>query len=402
MARRTSQEPSAIAFPYRTLGEDGSIIGADYRSLTAQVGAYGGGAYPPSAINPSPMGGAPGGGSPIPPAMTSFFNAQRIWDILVNNPLPSNCVAKPFVPGITGNDLGSTSQRWDLFARDIDMSGTLTLSAISPGLVLFSGVGGAVTAEAAFAYNSATDTLSVGAQVLAGASLGSGSPGFAFIGDTNTGMAQDGADTLSFATGGTFQWRITSAGHWHPVNTTNTQDIGSGSALVRSAYIGTSALLASAATVEWNADLRLSRAAAAVLFVSGAAGGIAAIRRSGGNGSYLSEGVATELVTIAASAFTDSTYTAAVGTVIRGVGIYVVTAIPTAATFNVQTDGGQQVSTVTNISTAAGSNDSGTAAGYFYVGAATKIRIIPDAIPAAATGQVRIVVYVSTVQPPTS
>lgn len=388
--------------PYRILSESGVPIGADYASLTAQAGGFSGSAIPSGPGGVGLVGGGGGGGSPQQLQMQGVMHAQRIWDILVNNPLPSNAIAKPFLPGITGNDLGSSAQRWDLFARDVNMSGSLTLSAISAGLVLYTGVGGVVSAEAAFAYNSATDTLSVGAQILAGASLGAGSPGFSFIGDTNTGMAQDGADTLSFATGGTFQWRITSAGHWHPVNTTNTLDIGSGSLQVRSAYIGTSAVLASAATIEWNADLILSRATAAVLLVSGAAGGVTAIRRSGGNGSYLSEGVANELLTIAAAAFTDSTFTAAVGTVIRAVAIYVVTAIPTAANFNVQTDGGQQVSTSTTISTAAGSSDKGTAAGYFYCGAATKIRVTPNAVPAAATGEVRLVIYTASVQVPTS
>lgn len=94
--RSPSQKPSESVFPYQTLGEDGSIVGADYRSLTAQVGGFGGGEMPSGSINPSPAGGAPGGGAPRQPVVTSFFNAQRMWDILTNNPLPFYCLAQPF------------------------------------------------------------------------------------------------------------------------------------------------------------------------------------------------------------------------------------------------------------------------------------------------------------------
>ena len=150
-------------------------------------------------------------------------------------------------------------------------------------------------------------------------------------------------------------------------------------------------------------DLRLSRAAGNVLLLDGSsAGAAAAFRRSGGNGSYLSHGITSELLNIAAAAFTDSAFVAAVGTVIVAVAVRVVTVIPTAATFTVTGAVSGVAHQTAPVAVAAGSTDPGTAAGGYYIAAAEAIRITPNIPPLAATGQVRLAIYVYTAVPPTS
>jgi hypothetical protein len=110
----------------------------------------------------------------------------------------------------------------------------------------------------------------------------------------------------------------------------------------------------------------------------------------------------TELLTIAAAATTDSTFTFPAGAVIFAVSVRVTTVIPTAATFTVTATTGGTVFSTAAVSTAANSIDAGTAAGSLYTAAGTKVRITPNVNPANNSGQIRIAGYYYTVKPPTS
>lgn len=121
--------------------------------------------------------------------------------------------------------------------------------------------------------------------------------------------------------------------------------------------------------------------------------------RNSASGAQASSGVSTELVTIAASASTDTTANLLpADAYIEAVTVNVVTAIPTAATFDV----GDAVTAgrfATGVAVAAGTKavglthtDQTGAAGPKQTTAA-KVRITPNATPAAATGVVRVDVF---------
>jgi hypothetical protein len=122
-----------------------------------------------------------------------------------------------------------------------------------------------------------------------------------------------------------------------------------------------------------------------------------------GYGGYWEHGAAQELVTIAAAASTDTTANLLpAGAIIDSVSVRVVTAIPTAATFTVG-DATTAARFATGVSTAANTTalgldhrqpDVSAAAGPVQA-AAAKVRLTPNASPAAATGTVRVQVYYS-------
>lgn len=109
-----------------------------------------------------------------------------------------------------------------------------------------------------------------------------------------------------------------------------------------------------------------------------------------------------ELTTIAAAAFTDTAIQIPANAVVYGVSVRVVTVIPTAATFDVGV-AGATTRFATGRSAAAGTTypgtDDGAARGYT---AATSIRITPNLVPAAGTGQVRVTIHYYEITPPTS
>lgn len=108
-----------------------------------------------------------------------------------------------------------------------------------------------------------------------------------------------------------------------------------------------------------------------------------------------------ELVTIAASAFTDSSIQIPANAVVYGVSVRVVTVIPTAATFDVGV-AGATTRYATGISTAATTTYPGTDDATRAYLTATAIRLTPNAVPGAATGQVRVTIHYYTITPPTS
>jgi hypothetical protein len=122
------------------------------------------------------------------------------------------------------------------------------------------------------------------------------------------------------------------------------------------------------------------------------------------NGGYWERGVAAELLTIAAAATTDTTANLLpANSIIEAVCVRVTALFPTAATFTVG-DATTAARFATGVSVAAGT----TAVGLLHQQggiatdatgpvqtAAAKVRITPNATPAAATGEVRIEVFYS-------
>lgn len=111
----------------------------------------------------------------------------------------------------------------------------------------------------------------------------------------------------------------------------------------------------------------------------------------------------TELTTIAAAASTSTTIQIPAGALVVAVPVYVVTVIPTAATFDVGVVGAT-TRYGTGLNAAATTDNPGTDNGFTncYYAAATSIVITPDVQPAAATGEVRVTIYYIQVTPPTS
>jgi hypothetical protein len=130
-----------------------------------------------------------------------------------------------------------------------------------------------------------------------------------------------------------------------------------------------------------------------------------------GNGAQRVQGVATELVTIAAAATTDtSANLLPANSIIDAVTVRVTTLIPTAATFTVG-DATQAARFATGVAVAAGTtavgllqNDPTVATGNLgpVQTSAAKIRITPNSSPADATGRVRVTVFYRQFVAPTS
>lgn len=204
-------------------------------------------------------------------------------------------------------------------------------------------------------------------------------PGFAFTGQSNTGVIYDGSfGGLGFVFSGNTRCYVSSGG----------------------IYIGTGAINWASA-VNGGPDLTLTRDAANILAQKNG-NNAQTFRTYAGNGANLGIVTVNESLTIAASATTDSSTTIPAGAVILAVAVRVTTVIPTAATFTVTAATGGNTFDTAAVSTAANSTDAGTAAGALYTNAGTKIRITPNLTPGAATGVVRLAImyYLST--PPTS
>ena len=122
----------------------------------------------------------------------------------------------------------------------------------------------------------------------------------------------------------------------------------------------------------------------------------------GANGAYFQVKTQSELLTIVAAANTPTTMTVPIYATVQGVAVYVVTAIPTAATFTVTLT--TQGTTLSNaaVSTAQGSTDLGNNNCPVKSTSAQTITITPNLTPEAATGKVRIVLMYTIPSPPTS
>lgn len=150
-------------------------------------------------------------------------------------------------------------------------------------------------------------------------------------------------------------------------------------------------------------DITISKGGTGILLLAGGnSGEPMETRHAAGSGAYASIITATELLTIAAAATTDSVLSIPAGAILLMAAVRVTTVIPTAATFTVTTTTGGTTLSTAAVSVAATSTDKGTAAGASYRAAATTIRITPNLTPATATGVVRISVAYINPSAPTS
>lgn len=130
--------------------------------------------------------------------------------------------------------------------------------------------------------------------------------------------------------------------------------------------------------------------------------------RTNGLGSSMTAAHATQEITIADAAYTDSTIDLPANSIIHAVVGRVTVAIPTASTFSVgdPSAGGRfanGISVAANTTFVALDHHAPDLDPPGIVQAtAAKVRITPDATPAAATGKVRIVIYYTQFVPPTS
>lgn len=120
------------------------------------------------------------------------------------------------------------------------------------------------------------------------------------------------------------------------------------------------------------------------------------------NGQSFNVCTLTELTTIAASAFTDTTIQMPDNSVVIGVSVRVTTALPITSTFTVGDAGSAARFSTAAVSKASGSTDPGTKAAAYYNATAASVRITPDSTPSDNTGRVRVTIQYFTVTPPTS
>lgn len=128
------------------------------------------------------------------------------------------------------------------------------------------------------------------------------------------------------------------------------------------------------------------------------------------NGGSVTYGTSMELVTVSTSATTDSTTNLLpANSVVDAVNVFVVNAIPTAATFNVgdATTAARFASAVSVAASTAAvgiiqQGSTGVAASTVIQSAAAKVRLTPSLTPGTSTGQVRLISYWRTFVAPTS
>mgnify|MGYP001606135080 CR=1 FL=1 len=122
----------------------------------------------------------------------------------------------------------------------------------------------------------------------------------------------------------------------------------------------------------------------------------------GNNGQRAQLKLLEEELTIAAAATTDSVIQIPANAIVLAVPVRVTVVIPTATSFLVTGAGTGQVFNTAAVAVAAGSTNPGTFAGIFFNATAQAIRIVPNAIPATATGKVRLSCFYWAIVPPTS
>tara|TARA_Y100000310_G_scaffold159317_1_gene158879 strand:+ start:116 stop:592 length:477 start_codon:yes stop_codon:yes gene_type:complete len=124
----------------------------------------------------------------------------------------------------------------------------------------------------------------------------------------------------------------------------------------------------------------------------------------GANGQLAGLISLTELTTIAAAASTDTAIQIPEGALEYAVSVRVVSGIPGTATFTVGTAATADLFSGVGrtVSSGVDTTDLCTAGGVNYFDAATAVRITPNAVPGAATGQVRVTIHYIEITPPTS
>ena len=85
------------------------------------------------------------------------INGTKRWDFTTT----STTTTLNLLPSASDLDLGSTTQRWDLFGQDVNIDTSLTLSFITATHVLYAGTGGLVSGDAGLTYDAANDLLTI-------------------------------------------------------------------------------------------------------------------------------------------------------------------------------------------------------------------------------------------------
>jgi hypothetical protein len=120
------------------------------------------------------------------------------------------------------------------------------------------------------------------------------------------------------------------------------------------------------------------------------------------NGQLMQIQSLTELTTIAASAYTDTTIQMPAGAIILGVSVRVTTAVTCTTYFTVGDSGSAARFNTANVAKTLNAVDKGTKAGAYYNAGALSVRITPDTTPSDNTGRVRVTIHYLTVTSPTS
>lgn len=120
------------------------------------------------------------------------------------------------------------------------------------------------------------------------------------------------------------------------------------------------------------------------------------------NGEFLGIFSISELVTVAAAAFTDTVFNIPASCIVLGIPVRVTVAIPTATTFSYTGATSGVGYGIANVPVAAGSTDPGTKSSPTVNGAAQHVRITPNATPATNAGRVRVTLFYYYIQTQTS
>lgn len=123
----------------------------------------------------------------------------------------------------------------------------------------------------------------------------------------------------------------------------------------------------------------------------------------GANGCKVTRTYLTELLTVAAAATSATTIEVPAGATVIAVPVRVTTIIPTATTFDIGLNGGDDDAFCSAVAVAANTTAAGNLTTPLYVASATKILLtINGSNPGTNTGRVRVTIIYETITPPTS
>jgi hypothetical protein len=120
------------------------------------------------------------------------------------------------------------------------------------------------------------------------------------------------------------------------------------------------------------------------------------------NGQVLAVKSLTEVTTIAASAYTDTTIQIPAGAIVLGVSVRVTAAVTCTSTFTVGVVGSTAAFSTAAVAKTLNATDAGTKAGAYYSATTQSVRITPDTTPSDNTGRVRVTIHHLAITAPTS
>lgn len=120
------------------------------------------------------------------------------------------------------------------------------------------------------------------------------------------------------------------------------------------------------------------------------------------NGQLMQIQSLTEVTTIAASAYTDTTIQIPAGAIVLGVSVRVTAAVTCTTNFTVGVSGSTAAFSTAAVAKTLNATDKGTKAGAYYSATLQSVRITPDTTPSDNTGRVRVTIHYISVTAPTS